>query len=154
MFLEPRPHVVGAVEDLAHQEARAIGVLVEEGDRLPDDGLEAILAAGRRHQELGQHIVPALEQPIEHREAQVVLAREVIEQRRLADPDDVGDVLQRGAVEALGSKQRGRCFEKLGAYVHGGKWSSGVGPLPIRARVPTGRVGYPYHSVGTCQPDR
>ena len=111
-------HLLGAVDQLAHHQPRAVGVLAEEAHELDGDGVEAPAAAGDRLEQTRQALGPVLEELVEHAAQQVGLGREVVQQRRLLDPDLVGDLLQRGGVEALTGEATGRDLQDVGAYVH------------------------------------
>ena len=105
------------VERLAKEQARAIGIGGEELDGRVEDGVEAILP---RHgaQEARHDLVPARQEVLEDAAMQRLLRREVIEQRRLGHADGVGDLLDGGAVDALGGEQASRFFQDLGPHVH------------------------------------
>ena len=106
---EPRAHRAAdqladlrrSVEHLARDDPRAIGVGREEAVKLAEHGVEPIVARGRGEEQARQRLLPVREDGVEHRLADVLLRREVVQDGGLAHADGVRDVLQRGAVEPV-----------------------------------------------------
>lgn len=123
--VHPRPdggaqahaHRVRAIERLSQQEARAIGIGGEEAHGLVEESVETILA-GRGLEQARQRLVPVREHLIEHALMELVLAREVIEERRLADAHLFGDRAERSGPDPLRGEAPGRDLEDLRAHVH------------------------------------
>jgi len=121
----------------------AIGILVEEADHLAEHGVEAAGARGRGAEDPRHRLVPVLEHLLEHTAAQLVLAREVVEQRRLADADCLRDVAQRCTDETVAREQAcGLIQDALGdvgaAGAFGGHAGSDGG---VGSCLPLGRHG-------------
>ncbi|PRP89875.1 hypothetical protein ENSA5_70290 [Enhygromyxa salina] len=137
--LDQRQDLIGAIEQLAEDQAGAVAVFGEEGDGLGQHGVELLRAARGGQQELGQDVAPVGEELLEHGLAQGVLAAEVIEQRGLADADALGDLGQRDGVEAVGCEQAARVVEDLLRDVRSCCTGS--------RHWTTDRIGFAYHLV-------
>ena len=97
---QQRPDGVWPVEHLPQDQPRPVGVVREEPPHRTEDRLEASEARRRREDQPGECLLPVREKPFEHGIADVLLGGEIMQYGGFGDPDCVGDVLQRGAIEA------------------------------------------------------
>src|SRR3984893_6996858 len=87
------------------EEEREFGPVLCEAEQRPDDGLHPVQAAVRAAQHPAERLLEAVDQSVDAGVEEVLLGREVVEERLLADPGRLGDGLEGGAVVAPGAER-------------------------------------------------
>lgn len=143
-----RAHRLGAIERLAQEQARTIRIFGKKRDRLVEHRLQAPGPGCGSHQ-TRERVVPSREQTVEHRPMQLLLAAEVPEQGSLADTDRVGDVLERGSVQAFLGEQPRRRGEDAGPHSDAPRFPPRPSRWALRGEAPGRRTDTPPRRLAT-----